>query len=317
MGASWSASTPAPSSSPAEGDDGVLWSIERTGDDAHLVDGRDGDASDEGECTLDDDGEDTGGCEAASANDVLAQSAPPVHEVVSDIMLPRDFVFEMLTGNLSTRVSLREKMPPVYDSLGVPCTVAHAVAAACAYDRQLTIDPSRLYIYNCEWHLRDHATGASCIRLGCKAVRCYGVCSETHMPYSAGEAEDPPSDVACEKAYELAGFQYYRLRNDSIIELCKAIATGFPVLFHARVFAGMELAAKGGLVLEPWCNERCLGGVALLAVGYDDEMGLVTFRHCHGAGWGDGGYGYMTYRYMLEHTDSYWVLMSGSAAPAS
>ena len=44
-----------------------------------------------------------------------------------------------------------------------------------------------------------------------------------------------------------------------------------------------------------------VGGHAVLAVGYDNEhRRRFTVRNSWGAGWGDGGYFYLPYAYLLD-----------------
>ena len=42
-------------------------------------------------------------------------------------------------------------------------------------------------------------------------------------------------------------------------------------------------------------------------VGYDDDRHLFKFKNSWGTGWGDNGYGYLSYRYIDELLWSAWV----------
>jgi C1A family cysteine protease len=68
----------------------------------------------------------------------------------------------------------------------------------------------------------------------------------------------------------------------------------------------------GGLVPYPSPKSRCYGGHAIVAAGYDDDLtvggdkGALLIRNSWGTGWGDGGYGWMSYRYVTEGLGLDW-----------
>lgn len=55
-------------------------------------------------------------------------------------------------------------------------------------------------------------------------------------------------------------------------------------------------------------TEKCLGGHAVLCVGYDDSKSHWIMRNSWGAEWGDKGYFYLPYPYLLNQdlTSDLW-----------
>ena len=80
--------------------------------------------------------------------------------------------------------------------------------------------------------------------------------------------------------------------------------------------------AGKGRIPFPITTDRVAGGHAIAAVGYDDTIeikhsgapsptrGALIIRNSWGTTWGDRGYGYMPYEYVLRRLAvDWWVLM--------
>ncbi len=68
--------------------------------------------------------------------------------------------------------------------------------------------------------------------------------------------------------------------------------------------------AKTGNMPMPKSGENPIGGHAVLAVGYDNEDRVFIVRNSWGEGWGDAGYFYMPYAYLLDDnlSDDLWTI---------
>jgi C1A family cysteine protease len=74
---------------------------------------------------------------------------------------------------------------------------------------------------------------------------------------------------------------------------------------------------NGADIPYPRQGDQVAGGHAVMAVGYDDnhrtaggedEPSLII-RNSWGTGWGDAGYGYLPYRYVLEGlAQDFWAV---------
>lgn len=211
---------------------------------------------------------------------------------------------EEFAKKLPAKVDLRPEMPPVFDQghLG-SCTANSLCGLREYYDLKHgdATELSRLFLY---WHERemeghvDEDSGAS-LRDGMKVLHKIGVCPERYFPYQIEHFADKPSEEAEQAAakYRIKG--YHRVRD--LHGLKVALAHGMPVAFGMLVFESFESpeVAETGMAPLPQDGEQFLGGHAVLAVGYDDEMGCVIVRNSWGEQWGDKGYFYLPYEFFM------------------
>jgi C1A family cysteine protease len=84
-------------------------------------------------------------------------------------------------------------------------------------------------------------------------------------------------------------------------------------MFGFTVYGSYTQAESTGKIPYPSPHDRQVGGHAVIAVGYDDNMeiknaapgcaptrGAVHFRNSWGSGWGDQGYGWIPYDYVTN-----------------
>jgi len=84
----------------------------------------------------------------------------------------------------------------------------------------------------------------------------------------------------------------------------------YPFVFGFSVyesFEGEEVKATG-IASLPKKNEQCLGGHAVLAVGYDNTTNRFLVRNSWGDSWGIKGYFTLPYEYLLNEnlSDDFW-----------
>jgi len=95
--------------------------------------------------------------------------------------------------------------------------------------------------------------------------------------------------------YKIAAYH----RVVSLVDLKTALADGYPVVLGIMVCESFESSQveATGIVPLPKRGEQCLGGHAVLAVGFTDDAkrtgtGMVICRNSWGDNWGDKGYLY-------------------------
>jgi len=92
-----------------------------------------------------------------------------------------------------------------------------------------------------------------------------------------------------------------------------------PVIFGFTVFNSMGQASGTGDIPFPCPHDTTVGGHAVMAVGYDDNRvikntncggtktkGAILIRNSWGGEWGDGGYGWLPYEYVLQDLARDW-----------
>jgi C1A family cysteine protease/GH25 family lysozyme M1 (1,4-beta-N-acetylmuramidase) len=249
-----------------------------------------------------------------------------------DLPDPRDFSYAVSRGAQSApaTVDLRPLCPLVYDQGQIGSCTGNAIAAALEFDmmkqNQPAFTPSRLFIYYNERVIEGTVgsdAGAN-IRDGVKSVANLGDCPETLWPYDDTPALQPgnvfppnaraamaPTDDCFSNAVKHKALQYLSI-DQNLADMKDCLASGYPFVFGFTVFPSFEsdLVASNGKVPMPGAAEQTIGGHAVMAVGYDDQAQVFIVRNSWGTAWGDAGYFYMPYAYLLDDnlSDDFWVI---------
>jgi C1A family cysteine protease len=148
------------------------------------------------------------------------------------------------------------------------------------------------------------------IRDGIKSLAQWGDCKEGNWSYMPGNVFTKPTNVAYAEALNHKISTYMRLESLDDVKHC--LSEGYPVSFGFTVFESFEgpTVANIGIVPIPTANEECLGGHAVLAVGYDDTKQCLIVRNSWGEIWGDHGYFYLPYQFVNDRdlSDDYWSI---------
>ncbi len=147
------------------------------------------------------------------------------------------------------------------------------------------------------------------------ALRAYGIPLQSRLPYTFGRTNvvaDPPEDVIAEarshRRVSVLGVpgrdQTARLAN-----LLHALNEGVPVAVGLAWPAARSVRTGYLNTQRPLPNT----GHAVTIVGYENKTGVLadtvfTFKNSWGVKWGVGGFGYVTYPYMLNHLQDAAVL---------
>jgi hypothetical protein len=209
--------------------------------------------------------------------------------------------------HLPPMIDLRthKNMPPVYDQGQLSSCTANALVASFQYE-----DPaffgSRLFLYYNE-RLIEHDTttkntsAAHQLHDGIRALRYYGVCAETDWPYDISKFDDKPPPACYHEAVAHKATQVTNIRQD-VNSMKNCLYAGLPFVVGIQVFEEFEsqAIAQSGIVPMPTPTSQCIGGHSVLVVGYDDANQQWIVRNSWGADWGDHGYFYLPYLYLLD-----------------
>lgn len=186
---------------------------------------------------------------------------------------------------------LRLRCPPVYDQgQEGSCTANAGVFARVMLlisqlfpniAEEQAIMLSRAFLYYMERYLEGDTgedAGASMKDIG-EALKKFGVCPESDMPYIVGDYKTAPSDAAKKAAlaYKIAGASIVK----GITGIKTALATrSQPVLCGMDVYESMEskAVAQTGVLPMPKKWEKMLGGHAVAIVGYLPALSMETAR---------------------------------------
>jgi C1A family cysteine protease len=231
---------------------------------------------------------------------------------IRDARDTRDHVYEppaRRKGRLPRTVDLRPHMPPVYNQRHLNACSAHAIAAALWFEERhchgnpRSPSPSRLFIYFNERAIEGILAhnGPVSLRSGYKTVARDGVCSERLWPYDVRKFRRVPPTRCRSAAMEHKAIRYMRIqRNLADMHACLADHRSFAFGFSVHKTFKSRLVRHTGVVPRPSHPDQPLGGHAMLAVGYLDDSRHFIARNSWGRAWGDQGYCYIPYDYLLD-----------------
>ncbi len=228
------------------------------------------------------------------------------------------------------KMDLRQWCPAIVDQGQLGSCTANAGAGLLGYFENKAfgkyIDPSRLFLYKATRNLMKETgdTGAY-LRTTMGAMVLFGVPPEEYWPYTekAPDFDVEPTAFCYSFAENYKSINYLRLDpsgtpKDTLLNSIKTnLAAGLPSIFGFTVYNSIR-QAKGGEIPIPCSGEKVLGGHAIVAVGYDDKKavkslgcdntstGAFLIRNSWSTTWGEGGYGWLPYDYVLKGLATDW-----------
>jgi C1A family cysteine protease len=239
------------------------------------------------------------------------------------------------SADLPASADLRSHCSPIEDQRNLGSCTAHAgVGIIEYYERRAFgrhIDASRLFLYKVTRNLMKTSgdTGAF-LRTTMGAMVLFGVPPEEYWTYTDDEKRfdlEPPA-FCYSFAQNYKTIQYFRhdppgATPAAVLKNVKTyLAAGHPAMFGFTVYSSIETADERGAIPFPSKGERILGGHAIAAVGYDDKLevknpsggaktkGALLIRNSWGREWGDKGYGWLPYEYVLRGlAEDFWSVL--------
>jgi C1A family cysteine protease len=262
-----------------------------------------------------------------------------VEEMVLKLRLPPA---EEPPLTLPSRVDLRQWCSAIENQGGLGSCTAHAGVGIVEYFERRAfgkhIDGSRLFVYKTTRNLLGWVgdTGAW-VRTTMAALTLCGVPPEKYWPYTDRKQPGPgqeryfdlePSPFVYSLAEDYEALKYFR--HDPVgrspaqvlASVKRYLASRIPSMFGFYGFGSFSQSNVKGGIPYPCPGERARWGHAIVAVGYDDTMkiknlkcnkettGAFLIRNSWGTGWGDRGYGWIPYEYVLKGlAKDFWSLL--------
>jgi len=240
-------------------------------------------------------------------------------------------------ASLPGTVDLRAWFSKIEDQLNLgSCTANAGVGLLEYYERRAFgkhIDASRLFLYKTTRNLLGWTgdTGAY-LRSTLEALVLFGVPPEDYWKYDVSKFDDEPTAFLYAFASNYQAVKYYRLdpsgtTKAALLNAIKTnLAAGLPSFFGFTVYSSYTQAnaANKGAIPFPTAVDKISGGHAVVVAGYNDSLvikntntgavattGAFLIRNSWGTGWGDGGYGWLPYEYVLKGLAvDWWTLIS-------
>ncbi len=234
---------------------------------------------------------------------------------------------------IPSSMDLRQWCSPVDNQLAIGSCTAHAGVGMVEYYEKRAfgkyIDASRLFLYKTTRNLLHFSgdTGAF-LRSAMGALVLFGTPPEEYWPYNTADFDKEPTAFCYAFAQNYQAIKYFRHDPSAtpkgvlLDRIKKYLAAGHPSMFGFAVYSSIEQSVKTGQIPFPCKGEKIAGGHAVVAVGYDDKMkikntgacgketrGALLIRNSWGAGWGEAGYGWLPYEYILSGlAEDFWSI---------
>lgn len=234
------------------------------------------------------------------------------------------------------KVDLRKWCSPVEDQQSIgSCTANAGVGIVEYFERRAFgnyLNGSRLFLYKATRNLMGVTgdTGAW-LRNTMGAMALLGVPPEKYWPYKISDYDKEPTSFVYGLGDNFEALRYFchdplssnKSPAQVLLSIKRYIAAGIPSMFGFYGFPSFNKTTAKGEIPFPCPGENAIWGHAVVAIGYDNNLkitnpncrkatkGAFIIRNSWGSGWGDGGYGYLPYQYLLSgFALDFWSLFS-------
>jgi C1A family cysteine protease len=264
--------------------------------------------------------------------------------MVKEIGMPTTLTTPGEMQAIPTKVDLRKWCSPIENQMQLGSCTANAAVGVVEYFENRAfnrhIDGSRLFIYKATRNLMGvvgdtgawlRTTMGALVLCGCPPER-YWTYTDRKQPGPSGERTfdaEPPSFVySIAENYEaIRYFSHDPIgmtvpKPEVLASVKRYLAAGIPSMFGFYGFSSFGNSSVKGDIPYPCPGERAIWGHAIVAVGYDDAKvientlchqkttGALLIRNSWGTGWGDQGYGWLPYSYILNGLAlDFWSLL--------
>jgi C1A family cysteine protease len=239
-------------------------------------------------------------------------------------------------ATIGASITLCEGFSPVEDQGQLGSCSANATAGIVEYMELRAfgkyIDASRLFIYKTTRDLmRVTGDTGAWLRFCLGALVLCGAPPEKYWPYNIADFDKEPPAFVYSVADNYEALNYFchdpiganKTGAQVLDSVKKYIAAGIPSVFGFYGFPSANQTNVKGAFPFPCPGEQAAWGHAIVACGYDDDLvitntkcnkstkGALRIRNSWGPAWGDKGYGWLPYDYVINKLAlDFWSLLS-------
>lgn len=232
-------------------------------------------------------------------------------------LLSKYFIYYNYYNNIKT-IDLRSQCPDIYNQGPLGSCTANALAFGYEYTELVQhtkkeFIPSRLFIYYNERDIEHTVStdSGSSLTDGIKTLKFIGVCPESQWKYDISTFTIKPNPE-CYDTAKLHQIDIFYAVKQELPQLKAALIQGFPIVFGFIVFSNFETDSvrNTGIMEMPYEGDVAVAGHAIAAVGFDDKKQHFIIRNSWGTDWGDKGYFYMPYEFILnpQYASDFWCI---------
>ena len=235
----------------------------------------------------------------------------------------RPFFSFLSREQLPDVVDLRSLSSPIEEQYTMGSCVGNALASIMeffyCYSTGAVKRFSRLFIYynarmlEDEYVRRDateNDSGAD-LQYAIISLMQFGCCEEMFWPFEEHLINIRPNENAYIQASQYRLHDFSRLTHN-IQQLRQCLAQGYPFVMAIRIYSSFASNHRGYIPLPKSKEKASQYRHAVVCVGYIHSQRLFIIRNSHGTQWGDRGYGYLPYDYVMDEdlTKDLWALKS-------
>jgi C1A family cysteine protease len=264
------------------------------------------------------------------------EESPKIAEMAKLLKIPHSGKTKAAPPSLPVSIDLRQYCSPIENQGNLGSCSANAGMGIVEYFERRAfnnyIDGSRLFLYKTTRDLMGVTgdTGAW-LRTVMGALVLCGVPPEKYWPYVIADFDKEPTAFVYAVADNYESIRYFchdpqgnNVPPATVLNSVKTyLAAGIPSMFGFFGFPSFNYTNVKGGIPYPCPGEQAQWGHAIAAVGYDDSLkikntkcnkettGALIIRNSWGTAWGDQGYGYLPYDYVLNRIAlDFWSLLS-------
>jgi C1A family cysteine protease len=199
-----------------------------------------------------------------------------------------------------------ENLGNILDQENYGSCVANAFAFNINGQTKKTLTISRMYLYDfcriLDYTSLDQDYGTT-LRTACSVIKKYGAVKENSYQYNEKNFYNLPSLSVLKQANYFKKFQYLFINQDLVTIKNYLNTYKNPIIFGFLVYSSFYDVNSSGIVSLPNTSTETLeGGHAMCIVGYNNSLNSGSFicANSWGKYWGDNGYCYIPYNYLLD-----------------